>query len=139
MSKTFEESLVSELLAVQDIAGVVGNRVYESTLPQKGTIPAIVYHTTTELHPVHLTGRGTVRTETVEIDIITASKATTRYILDRIQNHFFRDDFRGVMGAGVTVLETTPQSVDSRYMRLSDGSDRAVRVATVFFTMRYIK
>lgn len=135
--KTFEESLVSELLTVQDLPGLVGDRVYESTLPQKGTIPAIVYHTSTEVYPAHLTGRGLVRAETVSIDIITADKATTRIILDRIQNHFFRDDFRGVLGAGVTVLETTPQSVDSRYMRLNDGSDRAVRVATVSFTMRY--
>jgi len=134
---TFEESLVAEILTIQDLPGLIGNRVYESTLPQKASIPAIVYHTTTEDQPVHLAGRGKVRTESVGLDVITNNKATTRIILDRIQAHFFRADFRGVLGGGVTVLETTPQSVDSQYMRLNDGSDRAVRVATVSFTMRY--
>jgi hypothetical protein len=134
---TFEESLVAEILAIQDLPGLIGNRVYESTLPQKATVPAIVYHTTTEQQPVHLTGRGKVRTEVVSLDVITNSKATTRIILDRLQAHFFRADFRGVLGGGVTVVETTPQSVDSQYMRLNDGSDRAVRVATVSFSMRY--
>lgn len=134
---SFEQSLKAELATIADLTTLTGNRLYESLLPQKSTLPALVYQTGTELGPIWLTGQGTIRNETVTLDLISLSKSTTRAMMDAIEQHFVLADFRGQLGSGVYVAETILQSVDTSYVRLADGTDRAVRLATITLTMRY--
>ena len=134
---TFEQSLVAELGTILEITAFVGTRIYESALPQKSSLPAIVYHVTNEDHAVHLTGRSTTRAENIVLDLIALDKVTCRQMLDPIHRHFFKNTFQGVLGGGVYVAETILGEVDYDVFRLSDGTDRPVRVASVTFSMRY--
>ena len=134
---SFEQSLVAELATIPALTSLVGNRIYESILPQKSALPALVYHTGQEIGPIWLTGQSSIRSETVTFDLLSLSKSTTRAIQDAIEDHFVMADYRGNLGGGVYVAETILDSVDTSYVRLADGTDRAVRLATVTLKMRY--
>jgi len=138
-TKTFEQSLVDELKSMSGLTALVGTRIYESVIPHKMTLPALVYQTSTEFSEPHLTGQSNTRDETVTFDLISETRETTRAILDQIENHFVMADYRGILGGagGVYVAETTLGDVDSDDMRLADGTDRPVRISTITLTMRY--
>jgi hypothetical protein len=134
---SFEQALVAELSSITGLTSLVGNRIYESVLPQKSALPALVYHTGQEIGPIWLTGQSSIRSETVTLDLLSLTKSTTRALQDAIEDHFVTADYRGMLGGGVYVAETILDSVDTSYVRLSDGTDRAVRLATITLRMRY--
>ena len=134
---SFEQSLVGELLNMGELTALVDNRIYESLLPQKLTLPAVVYHTGQEIGPIWLNGQSSIRSETVTLDLLSTSKSTTRAMMDAVESHFMLGDYRGNLGGGVYVAETILDSVNTSYVRLADGTDRAVRLATITLKMRY--
>ena len=136
---TFEESLVADLLNISALTSIVGSRVYESIIPQNGTIPAVVYSTTQEESPVHLTGRGHIVAESVTLDLVATDKATLRTMMEAITARYLRTLFQGVLGGGVYVGETILDSVEYNLQRLADGTDKPVRVASISLVMRYAR
>jgi hypothetical protein len=137
LPRTFEESLLADLNTITALTALVGNRIYEGVIPQKAALPAVVYMTSAEYSQSHLAGQSNTRDESFHLDLIAPTKATARAMLDAVQARYVYADFRGKLGNGVYVAETILESVDSEDMRLSDGTDRPVRVATIAMTMRY--
>jgi len=137
LPRTFEESLLADLNTITALTALTGSRIYEGLIPEKAALPAVVYMTSAEYSQPHLGGQSNTRDESFHLDLIAPTKATARAMLDAVQARYVYADFRGQLGNGVYVAETILESVDSEDMRLSDGTDRPVRVATIAMTMRY--
>jgi hypothetical protein len=136
-SDTIDESLVSLLLSSLSLTGLVSTRVYPEVAPQRSPLPFLVYEINGEPVARYLTGKVRTREARVTIDVVASTSAARRTISDIVVTLI--DDFRGYIGGptGVYVAETIYQGVDNDTVRLSDGTDRVARLASLSFVLRY--
>jgi hypothetical protein len=136
-SDTIDESVVSLLLSSSSLAGLVSTRVYPEVAPQRATMPFLVYEVNSEPVAHHLTGKGRTREARVTIDVVASTSASRRTISDIVAA--LVDDFRGFIGGptGVYVAETVYEGINNDTVRLSDGTDRVARLASLTFLVRY--
>jgi hypothetical protein len=99
----FEAALVARLKADTALSAIVGARIYPDAIPQKGSLPCLVYAIPSTARARNLRGAAGIATARVLID----ARAKTYAVLNSIQEVLRQyDGFSGTL-AGDVVVENT--------------------------------
>jgi hypothetical protein len=131
----FEAALVARLKADTALSAIVGARIYPLVIPQKGSLPCLVYAIPSTDRARNLRGAAGIATARVLIDARATSYAVVKSLQEVLRQY---DGFSGTLAGNLIVLNTRMDDQGDEYeWPASTGTDVGTHHLTLTFHFKY--
>ena len=124
---TLEQGIRAASIADTDVNALVSGRIYHERMPQKATMPAIVFSRVSTSQNSLLDGVDTLTQARIQFDIYGDTSSSVRDLATKVRALF--NGHRGDLGGAAVQFATLDSELDSGFF---DGDEERRRIMTDF-------
>lgn len=124
---TLEQGVRAAAIADTDVNALVSGRIYHERMPQKATMPAIVFSRVSTSQNSLLDGVDTLTQVRIQFDIYGDTSSSVRDLATKVRTLY--NGHRGDLGGAAVQFATLDSELDSGFF---DGDEERRRIITDF-------